>query len=130
VVTIGEKWMPPLPKPSSKKPKLKPEDYAKRFAAEKLLQQRRYCDAFALWRTCALKACRRNAACRGDAHRCLKRALDLAGHSPSKTGVTALSRVPHPEQWQARQMILAATPANIGAPERAARQCMPLDFYV
>jgi hypothetical protein len=113
----------------SRKPKLAPELYAKRFAAEKALQQRRYCDAFELWRACALKACRRNAACGGDANYCLKRALDIAGHGPSKTGVTALSRVPHTEQWQARQMILSATPANIGAPERAARQCMPREFY-
>ncbi len=70
-----------------RKPKLAPEDYAQRFAAEKALQQRRYCEAFKLWRACALKACRRNAACRGDAHRCLKRAL---------------AKVPHTEQWQAR----------------------------
>jgi hypothetical protein len=116
-----------LPK-TSRKPKLAPEDYAKRFAAEKKLQQRRYCDAFRLWRACALKSCRRNAACVGDAHRCLKRALNIAGSS--KIGVTALSRVPHTEQWQARQDILTTTPANIGAPERAARQCMPRDFYV
>jgi hypothetical protein len=40
-----------------------------------------------------------------------------------------LARVPHPEQWRARQDILAATPRNIGAPERAARQCMPRDLY-
>jgi hypothetical protein len=33
-------------------------------------------------------------------------------------------------QWRVRQDILEATPANIGMPERAARQCMPLDFYV
>jgi hypothetical protein len=33
-------------------------------------------------------------------------------------------------QWQARQQILAATPQNIGAPERAARQCMPSDLYI
>jgi hypothetical protein len=38
--------------------------------------------------------------------------------------------VPHTVQWQARQMVLAATPANLGAPERAARQCMPREFYV
>jgi hypothetical protein len=109
-----------LPKPSrkqkpSRKPTLAPKEYAKRLAAEKALQQRRYCNAFALWRVCPLKSCRRNAACAGDANRCLKRAL---------------ARVPHPTQWQARQMILAATPANIGAPKRAARQCMPGDFYV
>jgi hypothetical protein len=53
--------------------------------------------------------------CGGDAKACLKRALD---------------RVPRKIQLQARQDILAATPRNIGAPERAARQCMPYDFYV
>jgi hypothetical protein len=104
----------PLPKPS-RKPKLAPQQYARRFAAEKALQQRRYCDAFALWRACALKSCRRNGACGGDANYCLKRAI---------------ARVPHTVQWQARQMILKATPTNLGGPERAARQCMPREFYV
>jgi hypothetical protein len=96
------------------KPKLSPIEYARRLAVEKALQQRRYCDAFALWRTCSHKACRRQRRCGGDAAQCLRRALD---------------RVPHPEQWQARQDILAATPRNIGAPERAAQQCMPRDLY-
>jgi hypothetical protein len=100
-------------KPASKG-KLSKARYAARFAAEKALQQRRYCDAFALWRQCPLKRCRRNGACRGDPNLCLKRALDV---------------VPHRTQWQARQDILIATPDNIGAPERAARQCMPRDFY-
>jgi hypothetical protein len=103
-----------LPKPP-RKPKLAPQEYKKRFAAEQALQQRRYCDAFELGRACAHKACRRNAACSGDANRCLKRAL---------------ANVPHPAQWQARQTILKTTAANIGAPERAARQCMPREFYV
>jgi hypothetical protein len=96
------------------KPKLDPVEYARRLALEKALQQRRYCDAFALWRSCPSKACRRQRRCGGDAAGCLRRALD---------------RVPHPEQWRARQDILAATPRNIGAPERAARQCMPRDLY-
>jgi hypothetical protein len=96
------------------KPKLSPIEYARRLAVEKVLQQRRYCDAFALWRSCQSKACRRQRRCCGDAAGCLRRALD---------------RVPHPEQWRARQDILAATPRNIGAPERAARQCMPRDLY-
>jgi len=100
---------------TSRKPKLKPEDYAKRFAAEKRLQQRRYCDAFKMWRACPLRACRRHAGCVGDANYCLKRAI---------------KRVPRMVHWRVRQDILEATPANIGAPERAARQCMPLDFYV
>ena len=96
------------------KPKLSAIEYARRLALEKALQQRRYCDAFALWRTCARKACRRQCRCCGDAAGCLRRALD---------------RVPHPQQWRARQDILESTPRNIGAPERAARQCMPRDLY-
>ncbi len=99
--------------PATKR-KLSKTQYAARFAAEKVSQQRRYCDAFALWRQCPLKRCRRNGACRGDPNLCLKGALD---------------RVPRHTQWQARQDILIATPDNIGAPERAARQCMPRDFY-
>jgi hypothetical protein len=94
------------------KSKLKPVDYARRFVLEKALQRRRYCDAFALWRTCERKACRRRQSCCGNAGACLRRALD---------------HVPRPAQFQARQDILDATPPNIGAPERAARQCMPLD---
>ena len=96
------------------KPKLDAIAYAKRFAREQALQLRRYCDAFALWRTCARKECQRQGACGGDAHSCLRRALE---------------RVPREVQWHARQDILDATPRNIGAPERAARQCMPVDLY-
>jgi hypothetical protein len=96
------------------KPKLNPVEYAQRLVVEKALQQRRYCDAFALWQTCPSKACRRQRHCGGDAAGCLRRALD---------------RVPHQVQWRARQDILAATQRNIGAPERAARQCMPRDLY-
>ena len=95
-------------------PKLSSVEYARRLAVEKALQQRRYCDAFALWRSCPHKACCRQCRCGGDAADCLRRALD---------------RLPHPQQWRARQDILAATPRNIGAPERAARQCMPRDLY-
>jgi hypothetical protein len=84
------------------------------FAAEKVLQERRYCNVFKLWLICRLKPCRRNEACGGNQHACLKRALD---------------RVPRLVQWQARQDILTATPLNVGGPERAARQCMPRDFY-
>jgi hypothetical protein len=96
------------------KPKLDPVEYARRLAVEKALQQRRYCDAFALWRSCASKACRRQRSCCGEAAGCLRRVLD---------------RVPHALQWRARQDILEATPRNIAAPERAARQCMPRDLY-
>jgi hypothetical protein len=89
-------------------------DAAARYAIEKALQQRRYCNAFALWRNCRNKNCRRQGACCGDADACLKQGL---------------SRVPHDVQWRTRQAILDATPHNIGAPERKARQCMPRDFY-
>jgi hypothetical protein len=94
--------------------KLIAADYAARFAAEKVLQRRRYCDAFALWKTCRRKLCWRSATCRGNAHACL---------------AAALTRIPQRAQWQARHDILAATPANIGKPERAARQAMPRDLY-
>jgi hypothetical protein len=96
------------------KTKLDPIEYARRLAVEKALQQRRYCDAFALWRSCSNKACRRQRCCGGEAAGCLRPALE---------------RVPHAQQWRARQDILGATPRNIGAPERAARQCMPRDLY-
>jgi len=78
------------------------------------LQQRRYCDAFALWRTCSRKACRRQHRRCGEAAGCLRRALDGAPHAP---------------QWRARQNSLESTPRNIAAPGRAARQCMPRDLY-
>ena len=38
--------------------------------------------------------------------------------------------VPQQAQLQACQDILEASPPNIGAPERAARQCMPRDLAV
>jgi len=91
--------------------------YAARFEAEKALQQKRYCDAFELWRSCHFKRCLRNRRCCGDVNACLAKAV-------------ALDRVPHRQQWRTRQDILDATPSNIAAPERAARQCMPLDFYL
>jgi hypothetical protein len=95
------------------KPKLGPVEFAARFAIEKALQQRRYCNAFALWRTCRDKNCRRQGACHGDAHACLR-------HS--------LATVPRHVQMQAQRDILKATPDNIGAPERKARQCLPLEL--
>jgi hypothetical protein len=97
-----------------RKPKLSPVQHARRLANESERQQRRYCDAFSLWQTCRLKTCRRQRRCDGDAHACLRRAL---------------GRVPRHTQLQARDAILEATPPNIGAPEREARQRMPRDFY-
>ena len=97
-----------------RKAELSPVAHARRLAVESELQARRYCDAFALWRRCSRKHCRRHRACSGDAHACLKRGLD---------------RLPRPMQLQARQKILDATPHNIGAPEREARQRTPRDFF-
>jgi hypothetical protein len=97
-----------------RKPKVSPVEHARRFALEKLALQRRYCDAFALWRSCGRPACRRQQSCRGDANACLRRALD---------------RVPRDVQSRAREDIIAAMPRNIGAPEREARLCMPADLF-
>jgi hypothetical protein len=91
--------------------------HSARFEAEKTLQQHRYCDAFELWRSCRFKRCLHNRRCCGDVNACLAKAV-------------ALDRISHRVQWRTRQDILEATPQNIGAPERAARQCMPLDFYL
>jgi len=98
----------------SRRRRLTGREFAARFKAEKARQQRRYCDAFRLWRTCANKRCQRERACCGDQNDCLKRAFGA---------------VPHRTQWQARQDIIETTPKNIGAPEREARLCMPRDFY-
>jgi hypothetical protein len=97
-----------------RKPKLKPVTYAKRLATELAVQQRRYCDAFNLWRTCRRKSCRRLRTCGGDPAVCLAR------------GIGAIPRV---QQVETRAAILASTPHNIAAPEREARQRMPRDCY-
>jgi hypothetical protein len=98
-----------------RKAKLSPTDYARRLAHEKLLQQKRYCDAFDLWQSCKYGSCHRHRACSDDAHMCLKRAL---------------GRVPRDVQYRVREAILKATPRNLGEPEREARKFMPVDFYV
>src|SRR5579862_2670596 len=87
--------------------------FVKRFNAEKAVQQRRYCQALALWRNCRVKRCRRDQTCRSDEPFCM---------------VLACNRLPREAHVQARQDILDAMPANIGAPERAARQCMPYEL--
>jgi hypothetical protein len=97
----------------SRNRKLTPAQFGWRFAREKAAQQRRYCDAFALWQTCRMKPCRRLRACRGDPGFCLKSALKRLGHAA---------------QYRVREAILTATPRNIGGPERAARQSMPYDL--
>jgi hypothetical protein len=97
-----------------RKAKLDPVTHARRVALESETQALRYCEAFTLWRRCRSKICRRRRACNGDIHACLNRALAC---------------VPQPIQVEARQTILAATPHNIAAPEREARQRMPRDLY-
>jgi len=97
-----------------RKATMSPVEFARRRALEAIAQQRRYCDGLALWRNCRRDDCRRHGRCGGDAHICLKRAL---------------GRVPQDVQRRIRQDILDSAPVNIGAPERAARQMMPRDFY-
>src|SRR6202453_5042448 len=96
-----------------RKLKADPVQHARRCAIEKISVQRRYCDAFALWRDCGRPDCPRQRSwrggrsCRGDANACVQRAHD---------------RVPREEQIRAREAIIAATPRNTSAPEREARQ--------
>jgi hypothetical protein len=96
------------------KRKLKPVAYAKRLATELTAQRRRYCNAFGLWRSCRRRSCQRLHACDGDPTKCLARGI--AG-------------IPREQQMQTRDAILAATPHNISAPEREARQCTPTDCF-
>jgi hypothetical protein len=85
-------------------------EYEMRYRAEVKALRRHYCSVFAFWTWCGNKPCRRARACAGDALACLKRhGLELS----------------NTEQFNARQKVLVATPRNIGAPERAARQTMP-----
>ena len=95
--------------------KLTGAEFTARYQAEKIVQRQRYCEVFELWRRCTKGGCRRERACTDDASACLKRVFVV---------------IPRDAQWQAREKILAAMPKNLGAPERAARQCMPLDLYV
>jgi hypothetical protein len=94
-------------------PKLTPEQYAARFNAEKALLARGYCDGFKFWRSCRLKFCRRARRCSGEPMACVKRSA---------------AEIPRDIQWRARQEVLALTPANVGPPERTARELMPGSF--
>ncbi len=86
------------------------QEFRSRFEAERTAVQRRYCTAFGLWRACRFKPCRRGRACSGDAAACLNRSV----HG-----------VPREAQFQARRALLRATPRNLAAPERAAREMLP-----
>ncbi len=96
------------------KPKLSAADFARRYGREAAAQQRRYCNAFALWRTCPKNRCRRARSCLGYVTDCLKRAFRI---------------VPPRLHVQVRRELLHGVPRNIGAPERKARHNLPGDFY-
>jgi hypothetical protein len=78
--------------------------------AEVKTLRRHYCTLFAFWKSCGFRPCRKARACAGDARSCLKQNE---------------AWVAREKQFAARQGVLDATPANIGAPERLARQAMP-----
>ena len=92
-----------------------PEDFQKRFDAAAKAAQREYCDIFAFWRACRLKACRRSKACAGDPQLCLKRGY---AQVPDKVSDRALARV------------IAATAADADRPTKLARQMSPQSFYL
>ncbi len=98
----------------SSRPKLSAAAFAKAYGREAVAQQRRYCDAFALWRTCRKKRCGRARRCLGYVADCLKRAFAIV----------------HPQQHvRVRKELLAGVPRNISAAERKARESLPEDFY-
>ena len=84
--------------------------YEARYRAEAKFLRRYYCTLFGFWKGCAFKPCRKAHACAGDAQACLRRNEGFVSRE---------------KQFVARQEVLEATPANIGAPERLARQAMP-----
>jgi hypothetical protein len=98
----------------SNRPKLSQAEFARRYGREAAAQQRRYCNAFALWRTCPKSRCRRTQSCLGYVTDCLKRAFGIV----------------HPRRHgQVQRELLQNVPRNISAPERKARQNLPEDFY-
>ena len=96
-----------------RKPTANPVEHARRCAAEKLSVQRRYCDAFALWQSCGRPECRRQRSCRGDAHACLRRALESGAarrrncrrNKPSSRQRRAISALPNVRRGNACRMI-------------------------
>ena len=97
-----------------RKPKLTEAEFAQAYGRAAAAQQRRYCDAFELWRGCKKKRCRRARRCLGYVCDCLKRAF-AAVHPRSHV--------------QVQQQLLRGVPRNISAPERKARQNLPEEFY-
>ncbi len=83
--------------------------YEARYRAEAKFLRRYYCTLFAFWKGCAFKPCQKARACAGDAQACLRRNEGFVSRE---------------KQFAARQAVLERSPANIGAPERLARQAL------
>src|SRR5580704_16994911 len=81
-------------------------EYEARYRDEAKRLRRFYCTLFRFWKSCGFKPCRKGRVCAGDAQACLKRNAGWVSRE---------------KQFAARQGVLAATPAHIGAPERLAR---------
>ena len=111
MVTLGRSAL----KGDSLTKNLTPEDFQKRFDAAAAAAQREYCDIFAFWRGCRLKACRRSKACGGDPQLCLKRGYAQVSDEVSDR---ALARV------------IAVTAADADRPTKLARQMSPQSFYL
>jgi hypothetical protein len=84
-----------------------PEDFQKRFDAAATAAQREYCDIFAFWRGCKLKACRRAKSCGGDPLGCLKRGFaqvadDAADRALAHVGATTAIDADRPTQLARR----------------------------
>jgi hypothetical protein len=96
------------------KPKLTEAEFALAYGRAAAAQQRRYCDAFELWRDCRQSRCRRARRCLGYVTDCLKRAFHTV----------------HPRRHvQVKQELLRNVPRNVSAPERKARHNLPEEFY-
>ena len=86
------------------------KEYEARYRDEAKRLRRFYCTLFGFWKSCDFKPCRKGRVCAGNAQTCLKRNENWVSRE---------------KQFAARQGLLDATPPNIGAPERLARQAMP-----
>jgi hypothetical protein len=93
-------------------PRIPWQQFVARFEAEKTRLLKCYCERFELWRHCPVARCRRHRTCSNELPFCT---------------AWALVKLPRQALWQARD-ILHATPTNIGAPERAARQLSLYDL--
>src|SRR5579862_1348301 len=91
---------------NARPPRIPWQQFVARFEAEKTRLLKHYCERLKLWRQCPVARCRRYRTCSNELPFCT---------------AWALCKLPE----QARQAVVEvrhATPANIGAPERAARR--------